>query len=161
MDTFSPCKNIKAKLGYFVYNQIGRPPEAEIHTQLKIGEKLIALFFQSLKARIRRVKYRLAGMTPVKFIIALLRKLARDDISNMASSISYFAFLSLFPLLLGLLAIFSLILPPETIRNELIGFFGQYLPGSLGILQGSIFDIVRFRGVFGLVGAWRSSAHRR
>ena len=113
---------------------------------------MIALFFQSLKARIRRVKYRLAEMMSVIFIIALLRKLGRDDISNMASSISYFAFLSLFPLLLGLLAIFSLILPPETIRNELIGFFGQYLPGSLDVLQSSVGDIVRFRGVFGLVG---------
>ena len=91
-------------------------------------------------------------MTFFRFSIALGHKIARDDISNMASSISYFAFLSLFPLLLGLLAVFSIFLPPEVIRSELITFFGQYLPGSLGILQGSINDITRFRGIFGIIG---------
>jgi len=91
-------------------------------------------------------------MTWVKFSGALLRKIGDDNISNMAASISYFAFLSLFPLLLSLLAVFSLFLPPETIRDELISFFGQYLPGSLTLLQGSADDILRFRGVLGLIG---------
>ena len=99
-----------------------------------------------------RIGGRLADLPAVKFVMALLRKMGKDDISNMAASISYFAFLSLFPLLLGLLSIFSLFLPPETLRNDLINFFSQYLPGSLAILQGSIGDILRFRGVLGLVG---------
>lgn len=116
------------------------------------GGNCIANCFKSLRARIRRATYKLADMTFVRFCIALVHKIGKDDISIMASSISYFAFLSLFPLLLGLLAIFSLFLPPDTIRNELITFFGQYLPGSLGILQGSVDDITRFRGVFGLIG---------
>ncbi len=110
------------------------------------------LFLKILRARIQRTAINLSDLTFVRFCVALLRKIGRDDISNMASGISYFAFLSLFPLLLGLLAIFSLFLPPEAMRSELITFFGQYLPGSLGILQSGIEEIARFRGVFGLVG---------
>jgi membrane protein len=94
----------------------------------------------------------MAEKTAVKFVIALLHKMGRDDISNMAASVSYFAFLSLFPLLLGLLSVFSLFLPEETIRNQIVQFFGQYLPGSLGILEGSIGDILRFRGILGIIG---------
>ena len=142
----------KANPCYFVYNQKGcldRPP---IRMKLSTGGPVIFPFLRSLKARLNRARYRLADMTAVKFTIALLSKIGRDDISNMAASISYYAFLSLFPLLLGLLTIFSLFLPAETIRTQLIGFFSQYLPGSLGILQGSISDILRFRGVLGLVG---------
>jgi membrane protein len=113
---------------------------------------MLSQLFDRLRAVVSRFRYRIADWLSVRFFIALIRNLGRDDISNTAASISYFAFLSLFPLLLGLLAIFSLFLPPDIIRNELIKFVSQYLPGSLGILQGSIGDILRFRGVLGLVG---------
>jgi membrane protein len=112
----------------------------------------IPFFIRRLTARVRRIRDRFAEITSVKFVAALLHKMGNDNISNLAAGISYFAFLSLFPLLLSLLAVFSLFLPEDTIRTRLIEFFGQYLPGSLGILQGSVSDILRFRGIVGLIG---------
>lgn len=81
-----------------------------------------------------------------------MRKIGYDDASNMAASIAYYALLSLFPLFLGLLAIFGLFLPSESIQKQLITFFAQYFPGSQNILQDNITDIIRLRGAFGIVG---------
>jgi membrane protein len=101
---------------------------------------------------LRRFKYNLLEYTSVRFTIALFRKMGHDNLSNMAAGISYYAFLSLFPLMLSLLAIFGLFLPSESLQQQLVRLFSQYLPGSTGILQASISDIIRLRGAFGIAG---------
>jgi membrane protein len=85
-------------------------------------------------------------------LLALMRKIGHDDISNMSASIAYYATLSLFPLLLSLLAIFGLFLPMESVQLQLFKFLGQYLPGSLSIFEGNIPDIIRLRGALGIIG---------
>jgi membrane protein len=102
--------------------------------------------------RVRRVKHRLAGLLVIRFLVALFRKVGEDDVSNMAASISYYAVLALFPLILSLLAIFGLFLPSESVQQMLTNLVSQYFPGSLSILQNNIADIIRFRGAFGAVG---------
>ena len=109
-------------------------------------------FFRRLKARFSRLKADLAGATAIRFILALAQKIGRDDVSNMAASIAYFAILSLFPLILSMLAIFGLFLPSESVQQHLINFFSQSLPGSASILQNNIPDIIRFRSTFGIIG---------
>jgi membrane protein len=88
----------------------------------------------------------------VTFLLALGREIGQNDISNMAASVSYYAFLSLFPLLLSLLAIFSLFLPTESILQQLINLVSNYLPGSRGILENNIADVIRLRGPLGVIG---------
>jgi membrane protein len=113
------------------------------------------LFFPKLVRRIyykqRRLRDHLQEFTALKFSVAVVREIGKDDISNMAASIAYYAFLSLFPLLLALIAILGIFLPSSTTQQDVINLFAQYLPGSVGILQGSITDIIRFRGAFGIV----------
>ena len=70
----------------------------------------------------------------------------------MAAEIAYYAFLSLFPLMLGLIAILGLFLPSATVQQQIINFFAQYLPGSVSILQTSIPGIIELRGAFGIIG---------
>jgi membrane protein len=105
-----------------------------------------------INARQQRIKYQLSQYKSIKFLVALGRELGQDDISNMAASVSYYAFLSLFPLLLSLLAIFGLFFPSESILQQLISLVSNYLPGSKGLLENNIAEIIQFRGAIGAVG---------
>jgi membrane protein len=113
-------------------------------------------FFSKLVRRVisrqNRIKDRLMEYKSVKFFLALGRQIDRDDISNLAASVSYYAFLSLFPLLLSILAIFGLFLPSESIQQNLINLVSNYLPGSRAILENNISDIIELRGTLGLLG---------
>jgi len=111
---------------------------------LKLGRHIIL--------KLRRAKYSLMERKQVTFLLALGREIGQNDISNMAASVSYYAFLSLFPLLLSLLAIFSLFLPTESILQQLINLVSNYLPGSRGILENNIADVIRLRGPLGVIG---------
>jgi membrane protein len=110
------------------------------------------MLLRRINARQHRIKYQLLEYKSIKFIISLGREISKDDISNMAASISYYAFLSLFPLLLGLLAVFSIFFPSESILQQLINLVSNYLPGSKGILENNIADLIQFRGAIGAVG---------
>lgn len=110
------------------------------------------LLFRRWNNHVRRLGYDLAGKIQIRFAVALAQKVIHDDVSNLSASIAYYAFLSLFPLLLSLLAIFGIFLPSDSAQHQLINFLAQYLPGSLSILENNIPDIIRFRSAFGIVG---------
>jgi membrane protein len=84
--------------------------------------------------------------------MALLKKMGEHDDTNLAAAIAFYAFLALFPLVLGLLAVFSQFMPSEDVLKQLIQFFSNYLPGSPDVLQSNIADIIRFRGALGAIG---------
>jgi membrane protein len=119
---------------------------------LSVPESAFPLLLRRIAARLRITRYRLAELTVTRFLIALIKEVGRDDVSNMAATISYYAFLSLFPLILALIAIFGLILPSQSVQQQILNFFSQYFPGSMTILQNNIDDIIRFRGTLGVVG---------
>jgi membrane protein len=106
---------------------------------------------RKLSGKLRVFRYRLVEYTAVRFAIAMAQRLGRDDVSNRAASISYYALLSLFPLLLGLIAILGLFLPSESVRTEMIRFITQYLPGSADFLEENISGIISLRGAFGII----------
>jgi membrane protein len=80
----------------------------------------------------------------------------------MAAGVAYYAILSLFPLMLGLIAVLGLFLPSETIQEELFEFFERNLPGATDVLQQNIEDVIRLRGAIGAVSLvllfWSASA---
>ncbi len=116
-----------------------------------VSAKSLGTVWRRFTARSRRLKYRILELMAVRFLLALTRKIGRDDISDVAAGISYFFLLSLFPLILGLLAILGLFLPSASVQQQLVSLFAQILPGSATILQSSIPDIIRFRGILGIV----------
>ncbi len=79
-------------------------------------------------------------------------ELFADDGTHMAASVAYYAILSLFPLLLALIAGFSLALSSESVQEQLFDFFETYLPGSLDLLESNIEAAIRLRGAVGLLG---------
>ena len=80
----------------------------------------------------------------------------------MAAGISYYGLLSLFPLILGLLAILGFFLPSEAVQQVLFDLFSNIFPGSIDWLEENIKNLIRLRGPIGIVGLigliWAGSA---
>jgi len=58
------------------------------------------------------------------------REMLRDDATHLAAGVSYFAIFSLFPTLLGVLAIAGIVLNSEAAKQDLLQFITNNLPGS-------------------------------
>ncbi len=115
----------------------------------------IASRFHLLRKRVertwKRFEDRILAIPLFNLTIRSAREMAADDGPHLAAGVAYYALLSLFPLLLGLIAIFGLFLPSERVQEELFDFFQEYLPGSVDVLERNISDIVRLRGPTGIV----------
>ena len=106
-------------------------------------------------ARLRRI-----------FVIELLVRTAKessdDDVTHMAAGVAYYALFSLFPLLLGLIAILSFFLESDEIQASLTKLTAGYLPGSEQLVSDNIDAVVRLRGALSLVSVlglfWSGSA---
>ncbi len=105
---------------------------------------------------------RMRAMPVIGTGIAIVEEALRDGARDSAASIAYFAFFSLFPLLLGLLAIAGFFLAGMDLRQSLDGFLVDALPGSADLVGGILDSVVRFRGPAGLFSVlallWSASA---
>ena len=116
----------------------------------------------ALRRGLERIWARLARIPAVQLVLRTAGELGADDASHMAAGIAYYGFLSLFPLILGLIAIFGLFLPSETVQKEILDFFEQNLPGAINVLERNIENVIRYRGAIGGVSLfllfWTASA---
>lgn len=117
---------------------------------------------EPLVDKLQRIKERLLKIFLVQLVVRTVQELGADDASHMAAGIAYYAVLSLFPLLLGLIAIFGLVLPSETVQQDLFEFFERNLPGAVDVLEENIEQVIRLRGAIGAVSLvllfWSASA---
>ena len=104
----------------------------------------------------------LLSIPVVLLILRTVREMGRDDATHMAAGVAYYAILSLFPLTVGLLFVFSLILGSGSFEDELVDFFQTYFPGSDELLAQNIQAVQGVRGVLGVIGViglfWTASA---
>ena len=105
------------------------------------------------RVTVRRLKRRLLSLTAMELARRTWRELGDDFAVDLAASISYYAILSLFPLAIGLLSLFSLIMEADVVEEEVFGFFRVYLPGSDGILAANVEAVENIRGLLGLLSA--------
>ena len=98
----------------------------------------------------------------VVLVVRTVQEMGTDDSTHMAASVAYYALFSLFPLVLGLIALFSLFLDPEWVRTQLVAFLGQNLPGSHEFITTNVEGVVSARGALGafaIIGLlWSGSA---
>jgi membrane protein len=104
-----------------------------------------------LNTRLQNTKDRLSKITAVQLISRTVEGAGYHNAAHMAAGVSYYAILSIFPLLLGLIAVFGFILPSVNLQNELLDFFSKNLPGAADILRQNIAGIVRVRGILGIL----------
>ncbi len=107
-------------------------------------------------------KTRLSSSTPVRLITRVIQEMGHDDTTHMAASVSFFAILSLFPLMVGLSAIFGVVADSPGRQEDVVDFIVEFLPGSEEFLRDSLEGTERFGSslgvlaIFGLL--WAGSA---
>ena len=102
-----------------------------------------------LNARLQKTKACLLRIPVVQLISRTMEELGNIDGANKAAGVAYYAILSMFPLLLGLIALFGFFLPSINLQDELLKFVGDNLPGATDILRQNITSIIRLRGILG------------
>ena len=98
---------------------------------------------------------KLGRTMPVRLAVRVVKELGDDDATHMAASVSYYAVLSLFPLVLGLSAIVGVVANSPERQAQVIEFIVDYLPGSEAFVRESVSGVVKFRAAFG-VGSFLS-----
>ena len=110
----------------------------------------------------RTVGERLGRIFLVALIVRTIQEMSADDATHMAAGVAYYALFSLFPLLLGLIAILSFFLESQDIQTRLTSFATDYLPGSGRLVEENIKGVLAFRGALGLFAVvglfWSGSA---
>jgi len=120
-----------------------------------------------VKPRIEEAKVRfeqspVARRRPLVLAVRVIRQLGQDDATILAAGIAFYFLFSLFPLLLGLLAIAGMVFNSPELQRNFIGFVSENLPGAAGFVERNVRDVVRLQGALGLgaiVGLlWTASA---
>jgi len=87
--------------------------------------------------------------------LILVRRTAQDfladDCPHMAAAIAYYSLFSLFPLLLGLMAILGYALGSSNVQDELAALVAAYLPGSEELVTTNLRSVVQAREEVGAV----------
>ena len=113
--------------------------------------KSLRRILRNINNRVRNIIRRAKEKPAIAFIFRILDKLGRDGVGDMAASIAYYALLSLFPLLLGIIALLGIFLPSESVQSRIFDFFNQYIPNSSQFIQSNITSIIKLRGTLGIL----------
>ncbi len=109
-----------------------------------------------------------AAVTPIwdSFIVVLMRRtvqeMSDDDATHMAAGVAYYTLFSLFPLMLGLIAVLGFVMDPDDIRDKFTEWAVDYFPGTGELVVDNIDTALSQRGpltavaVVGLI--WSGSA---
>ncbi len=120
-----------------------------------------------LSEKLHRFRERIRNIQFFQLIGRTIQELGTDDASHMAAGVAYYVVLSLFPLVIGIVAILGIFLSSNTVQDNVISFFQDNIPvideiELARIVQDKIDDVVAWRGVLGLIGAvalfWAASA---
>ncbi|HEX5415084.1 MAG TPA: YihY/virulence factor BrkB family protein [Chloroflexota bacterium] len=90
-------------------------------------------------------------MKIVRIIRAVIDKYNRDNGNLLAASLAYYTLFSIFPLILGLVAIAGFLVPSNGARDNLIHAIAQQFPGSSSLIESTIQQIIEGRGAAGIV----------
>jgi len=80
-----------------------------------------------------------------------LAAFTRDKGTTLAAAIAYYTLLSIFPLLLGLLAVLGVVVSAPDARTQLVTAVAALFPGAGELIRGTVQDVVDGRGAAGLV----------
>ncbi len=106
---------------------------------------------QRWDARLQRTQASLSKKPAVLLLSRTITAAAEHDASQRAAGVAYYSLLSLFPLLLALIAVFGYFLPSYKIQEELLVFVGKNLPGAADIVRKNIVSIIDLRGAVGVL----------
>lgn len=98
----------------------------------------------------------IAAMTRSKAVLLARRTIQAfldDKCLSLAASVAYYGFLSLFPLILFLIAVFSPVLQSPGVQDQLLAQVASYLPGARNLVLDVIQGVVVAGGPIGVISA--------
>ena len=107
---------------------------------------------QAVGKRVSSLKARLEKNHLFRFAVNVGGEWARDDAADRAGAVAYYAFMSIFPLLLGVFALLGFLLPNQDIRQAVTDILTQALPASTDTIEGILDTAAEVGGVGGAVG---------
>ena len=111
---------------------------------------------------LQKTKDSLLKIPIVQLIARTAEESGNHDAGQRAAGVAYYAIISIFPLILGLIAVFGFFLPSLNLQDELLKFVGNNIPGATNILKENIASIIRLRGVMSILSIvilfWGASA---
>ena len=127
------------------------------------NEELMAVSIKEcLKVRVQRANNLLLKIPIVQLIARTAEGAGKHDVGQRAAGVAYYSILSIFPLLLGLIAVFGFFLPSVNLQDELLKFVGNNIPGATNIVKDNIAGIIKLRGVMSILSIvilfWGASA---
>ena len=115
-----------------------------------------------LRESVRGAVARLERMPAFILAQRIGKRMERHSLPDLAAGISYYAALSLFPLLLGAIAVLGHFLPSASVQADVFQFVDRYLPGTQSLVEKNISGIIASRsalGVISIIGLlWTGSA---
>lgn len=98
----------------------------------------------------------------LRILYQSVRKALADHIKDLAAAIAYYAFFSIFPLLIWLIAAAGHVLKTEAAQARLRALLTETLPGSADLVMRNVDAAVEIRGALGIFGLlalfWSASA---
>ena len=132
------------------------------HESVRILRNFVQRTGDRINSRYGGIIDRIRRIFVVELIIRVAREMSEDDLTHMAAGVAYYALFSIFPLLIGMITVFSYFLQSEQIQANITGAVGGFLPGSEQFVKDNIEGILNIRsalGLFSLVGLlWSGSA---
>ena len=105
---------------------------------------------ESLSTSTKKLTDKVCRLPVVGELVRAALKGQKNLSKDMAASIAYFTFLSLFPLILGLFAIGGFFLKSSELQGRLNNFLTQLLPASSEFITRNIDSLIRLSGTMGL-----------
>jgi len=90
-------------------------------------------------------------MRAISVIRETVAAFGRDNATLLAASIAYYTLLSIFPMILGLLAIAGVVFTDPATRDRLVRGIASVFPGSENLILATINQVVQGRGPAGIV----------
>lgn len=115
----------------------------------------------NLKDAVVELQARASALPVIGLLLRAVKADLRRHSKDMAASIAYFGMLSLFPLILALIALASSVLKSENMRRQVMEWVKEFIPVGADMVTQNIDSLVRLRGAVGftsvMVLLWSAS----
>lgn len=85
-------------------------------------------------------------------LVQTVRESLHDHAKDLAAAIAFWAFFSIFPLLIGILALAGYFLRSAELQARIFEIVIEMFPGSASLIQDNLDAVVEYRGTMSLVG---------
>ena len=84
--------------------------------------------------------------TQLRVFVQTAKKTQHDHGGDVAATIAFWAFFSIFPMLIGILSLVGYFLESSQLQSRIYEVISNLLPGSAGLVKNNLEGVVRYRG---------------